>query len=92
MIANGNIKNIMYMGEEISDARYNDKIVWVKKALIKPPPKPCTTCQTRCEKTTQCGTCQNLSQCTCQSAQSCGESCDNNCLALCQNNNELSES
>ena len=68
MIVNDNIKKIMYMGKEISEVRCNNETVWVKQTVKPPPPpKPCTTCQTRCEKTTQCGTCEtNLS---------CGQGC-----------------
>lgn len=44
MIANGNIKKIMYMGKEISEARNTDRTVWVKKIVTPPPPpKSCTS-------------------------------------------------
>lgn len=68
MIVNGNIKKIMYMGKEISEVRCNNETVWVKKALIKPPPKPC---ETNCEKTSQCGSRQQCIgfQCSCQKGE-----------------------
>ena len=97
MIVTGNIKKIMYMGKEISKIKTIEKredkyvifTVWEQQTVPPPPPpKPCSTTH-QCH---QCGACERSNQCTCQSAQSCGESCDNNCLALCQNNNELSES
>jgi hypothetical protein len=83
MIVNGNIKKIMYMGKEISEARHIDRTVWVKQTVKPPPPpKPCSTCQTRCERPAQCG---------CQSnGQSCLQQCGN-CLYNCQNN-QVSES
>lgn len=92
MIVTGNIKKIMYMGKEISEAKYTDKTVWVKKTVKPPPPpKPCTTCQTRCERSTQCGACERSTQCSCQSSgQSCLQQCGN-CLYNCQNN-QFSES
>ena len=44
MIVTGNIKKIMYMGKEISEARNTDKTVWVKQTVKPPPPpKPCST-------------------------------------------------
>lgn len=82
MIVTGNIKKIMYMGKEISEAKYTDKTVWAKQTVKPPPPKPCTTCQTRCERSTQCS-CQS-------SGQSCLQQCGN-CLYNCQNN-QVSES
>ena len=75
MIVTGNIKKIMYMGKEISEARNTDRTVWVKQT-VKPPPKPCTTCQTSCERKSQCAR---------QSGESCLQQCGN-CLSLCQNN------
>lgn len=70
MIANkGIIKRIMYMGKEISEAKYNDEVVWVKTPVIKPPPpKPC---ETTCEKTSQCGSRQQCIgfQCSCQKVE-----------------------
>lgn len=90
MIVTGNIKKIMYMGKEISEARNTDRTVWVKQT-VKPPPKPCTTCQTRCERSNQCGACERSNQCSCQSSgQSCLQQCGN-CLYNCQNN-QVSES
>ena len=66
MVVNGNIKKIMYMGKEISEVRNTDRIVWQKQTVKPPPgPKPCTTCQTACEKTTQAGcqtTCEKSTQ------------------------------
>lgn len=91
MIVTGNIKKIMYMGKEISEARNTDRTVWVKQTVKPPPPpKPCSTthqsgsggCQTRCEKSAQCGTCETNLSCL----QQCG-----NCLYNCQNN-QVSES
>ena len=83
MIVTGNIKKIMYMGKEISEAKYTDRTVWVKQTVKPPPPpKPCTTCQTRRERSTQCS-CQS-------SGQSCLQQCGN-CLYNCQNN-QFSES
>ena len=81
MIVTGNIKKIMYMGKEISEARNTGRTVWVKQT-VKPPPPPCTTCQTRCERSNQCS-CQS-------SGQSCLQQCGN-CLYNCQNN-QVSES
>lgn len=82
MIVTGNIKKIMYMGKEISEARNTDRTVWVKQTVKPPPPpKPCTTCQTRCERSNQCSR---------QSGQSCLQQCGN-CLYNCQNN-QVSES
>lgn len=88
MIANGNIKNIMYMGEKISEARNTDRTVWVKQTVKPPPPpKPCSTtrqsgsggCQTRCEKSAQSGchtSCERAIQCgTCETNLSCGQGC-----------------
>lgn len=83
MIISGNIKKIMYMGKEISEARHTDKTVWVKQTVKPPPPpKPCTSAY-QCH---QCGACERSNQCSCQkSGQSCGQDCGN-CLSLCQNN------
>lgn len=82
MIVNGNIKKIRYMGKYISEAMYNDKVVWVKQTVKPPPPKPCTS-NYQCH---QCGACERSNQCSCQkSGQSCGQDCGN-CLSLCQNN------
>lgn len=83
MIVTGNIKKIMYMGKEISEAKYTDKTVWVKQTVTPPPPpKPCTS-KYQCH---QCGACERSNQCSCQkSGQSCGQDCGN-CLSLCQNN------
>lgn len=75
MIANkGIIKRIMYMGNEISEAKYNDEVVWVKTPVIKPPPpKPCTTNH---QSGSGCSTCERAVQCnTCESGQSCGQGC-----------------
>ena len=33
MIVTGNIKKIMYMGKEISEARNTDRTVWVKQTV-----------------------------------------------------------
>lgn len=91
MIVTGNIKKIMYMGKEISEARNTDRTVWVKQTVKPPPPpKPYSTthqsgsggCQTRCERAIQCGTCETNLSCL----QQCG-----NCLYNCQNN-QVSES
>lgn len=77
MVVNGNIKKIMYMGEEISKVMYANTTIWEKQTVKPPPgPKSCTTCQTSCER---------KSQCTCQSGESCLQQCGN-CLSLCQNN------
>lgn len=88
MIVTGNIKKIMYMGKEISEAKYTDKTVWVKKTVKPPPPpKPCTS-NHQCH---QCGACERSNQCSCQSSgQSCLQQCGN-CLYNCQNN-QFSES
>lgn len=82
MIVNANLKKIMYMGKDISEAKYNDSTVWKNLEIKPPPPKPCTTCQTRCERSNQCS-CQS-------SGQSCLQQCGN-CLYNCQNN-QVSES
>lgn len=113
MVVNGNIKKIMYMGEEISKVMYANTIIWEKQTVKPPPgPKPCTTCQTACEKTTQGGCkdacekstqstgcqtrCEKTHQSSCNTAcekagQSCGQGCTN-CLRICQDNNQISDS
>lgn len=87
MIANGNIKKIMYMGKEISEARNTDRTVWVKKIVTPPPPpKPCTS-HYQCH---QCGDCERSNQCSCQkSGQNCSQHCGN-CLYNCQYSNQNS--
>ena len=103
MIVTGNIKKIMYMGKEISEARNTDRTVWMKQTVKPPPPpKPCSTthqpgsggCQTRCEKSAQSGchtSCERAIQCgTCETNLSCRQQCGN-CLYNCQNN-QVSES
>lgn len=68
MIVNGNIKKIMYMGKDISEAKYTDRTVWKNLEIKPPPPKPC---ETTCEKTSQCGSRQQCIgfQCSCQKGE-----------------------
>lgn len=87
MIVNANLKKIMYMGKDISEAKYNDSTVWKNLEIKPPPPKPCSTthqsgsggCQTRCEKSAQSGchtSCERAVQCgTCETNLSCGQGC-----------------
>ncbi len=72
------------MGEEISKVMYANTIIWEKQTVKPPPgPKPCTTCQTACEKSHQ-SSCNTACE---KSGQSCRQECGN-CLSLCQDNKE----
>ena len=89
MVVTGNIKKIMYMGKEISDVRHTDTIVWQKQTVKPhPPPKPCQACQTTCEKSHQSASCSTACE---RSGQYRGQGCSN-CLRICQDNNQISDS
>lgn len=73
-------KEIYYTNRAVRMIMCAGKVVW-QKAEQDPCQKACQNCQTRCEKSIQCGACQ-------RGCQRCQDSCQKSCQT-CQTSCEI---